>query len=353
MSADQRLPDDPLAELRPAPEVVLELDDVEEPSRLACQAVRAVESLNLGEAPGLDYLVLAIENATRAQYPSDPSGVLARPPKLLETASPADFERGLHGLWLATQPIVSWSQRATVGWEALLRSRDPRWAGPLAVFSTAEQLERVGDVSRRVRGLAVDIIHRMPPRARLWVNLHPSDLEDDHLYARHSPLSQVAERVVLEINENAQLERYADLKDRIQRLRELGYLIAVDDLGAGYATLRSVAQLVPDIVKVDMNLIRNVDRDPMKGRVIGSLVTLCDQLGVVVIVEGVETPGELSAAIGMGCNLFQGYLFGRAEPDLRVGQAHLSFEEQHEASPLEPGPDRPPRDAGIDPTQGR
>jgi EAL domain-containing protein (putative c-di-GMP-specific phosphodiesterase class I) len=237
-------------------------------------------------------------------------------------------------LWLATQPIVSWSQRATVGWEALLRSDHPGWGTPAIILGAAEQLERVRELSQRVRMLSAHVLRKVPPRARLWVNLHPSDLDDEDLYDLASPLSAVAERVVLEINENAQLERYADLKDRIQVLRQLGYMIAVDDLGSGYATLRSVAQLIPDIVKVDMGLIRNMDQDPMKGRVIRSLVTLCDQLGVAVVVEGVETPGELAAAIGMGCNLFQGFLFGRPDRALKVGQAHLSFEEeQHTAGP--------------------
>lgn len=327
-----------------APEVV-NLDDVEEPSRLACQAVRAVESLNLGDAPGLDYLVLAIENATRSHYRRK-DGVLEEVPiPATAPSSEAEFARCLNALWLAAQPIVSWSQRATVGWEALLRSDHPGWASPSRIFAAAEQLQQVTAVSRRVRALAAGLIGEVPTRARLWVNLHPSDLDDDDLYALASPLSRVATRVVLEINENAQLERYADLKDRILVLRELGYLIAVDDLGAGYATLRSVAQLIPDMVKVDMNLIRNMDQDPMKGRVIRSLVTLCDQLGVAVIVEGVETPGELSAAIGMGCDLFQGYLFGRPERDLRVGQAHLSFEEEQRSSRLDPGAERPNHEA--------
>jgi EAL domain-containing protein (putative c-di-GMP-specific phosphodiesterase class I) len=85
----------------------------------------------------------------------------------------------------------------------------------------------------------------------------------------------------------------------------------VDDLGAGYAGLTSFAALEPDVVKLDMALVRGVDREPIKHRLVGSMTRLCRDLGILVVAEGVETSAEKEALQELGCDLLQGYLFGR------------------------------------------
>ena len=128
-----------------------------------------------------------------------------------------------------------------------------------------------------------------PPPGHLFVNLHPTDLEDAGLYEEAAPLSPFASQVVLEITERAALDTIPDLPARMARLRELGYRIAIDDLGAGYAGLTSFAQLEPEVVKVDMSLIRGIDDSPMKQKLVGSIVALCRELGIKIIAEGIET----------------------------------------------------------------
>jgi EAL domain-containing protein (putative c-di-GMP-specific phosphodiesterase class I) len=91
----------------------------------------------------------------------------------------------------------------------------------------------------------------------------------------------------------------------------MGYRIAVDDLGAGYAGLTSFAQLEPEVVKFDMSLVRGVDANPRKQRLIGAMSSLFSELGLLTISEGVETALERDALLHIGCNLLQGYLFGR------------------------------------------
>src|SRR4029079_10187530 len=91
----------------------------------------------------------------------------------------------------------------------------------------------------------------------LFMNVHPEDLTDDTLLDPHAPLSRVASRVVLEVTERASLEKMTGVAERIRGLRELGFRIALDDLGAGYAGLTSFATLTPDVVKVDMSLVRD------------------------------------------------------------------------------------------------
>ena len=94
-------------------------------------------------------------------------------------------------------------------------------------------------------------------------------------------------------------------------LRRLGYRIAVDDLGAGYAALGALAMLEPDVVKLDMSLVRDLDRHPTKRRVVGAIATLCRELGSKVVAEGVETAIERKVLVELGIDLLQGYLFAK------------------------------------------
>jgi EAL domain-containing protein (putative c-di-GMP-specific phosphodiesterase class I) len=117
--------------------------------------------------------------------------------------------------------------------------------------------------------------------------------------------------VVLEVTERSGLYRIDHLPSRIAKLRELGYRIAVDDLGASHAGLSSFRQLGPDIVKLDISLVRDVDSFPAKASLIKSMITLCTQdLGMRVVCEGVETEGERDMLHSLGADLLQGYLFG-------------------------------------------
>ena len=122
--------------------------------------------------------------------------------------------------------------------------------------------------------------------------------------------------MVLEITERAALDRIHELQSRVTRLRALGYRIAIDDLGAGYAGLTSFAQLEPEVVKVDMSLMRGIDSSPMKQKLVRSIVALCTELGIQLVAEGIETPAERDALISLGGDLCQGYLFARPGPRL-------------------------------------
>jgi predicted signal transduction protein with EAL and GGDEF domain len=102
----------------------------------------------------------------------------------------------------------------------------------------------------------------------VFVNLHPSDLEDDELYAGDGALTPFASRIVLEITDRATLEGVGWLRHRVERLRAVGFRIAIDDLGAGYAGLSSFAALEPDVVKADMSLVRGIDASPVKQKLV-------------------------------------------------------------------------------------
>lgn len=219
------------------------------------------------------------------------------------------FNRGLHGLWMAYQPIARGDGRL-FGHEALMRSDLRALPNPGAMFDAAERLGRVHDLGRAIRARAAESLDGDTGHS-LFVNVHALELTDADLYAATAPLSRRAAGVVLEVTERSSFERVPDLRARIKSLRELGYRIAVDDLGAGYAGLTSFAALEPDVVKLDMALVRGVDREPIKQRLVGSMTRLCRDLGILVVAEGVETAEEKDVLVELGCELFQGYLFGR------------------------------------------
>jgi EAL domain-containing protein (putative c-di-GMP-specific phosphodiesterase class I) len=233
----------------------------------------------------------------------------------------ARFASGVEKLWVAAQPIVSWSGRRTVAYETLLRTDEPTLRSPLDFFDAAERLGRAAELGRTIRRHVARHLHQTPPPAHLFVNLHPADLEDEELYADDGALTPFAKQVVLEITERAALDRIHELGSRVTRLRALGYRIAIDDLGAGYAGLTSFAQLEPEVVKVDMSLVRGIDASPVKQKLVRSIIALCTELGIQLVAEGIETPAERDALVALGGDLCQGYLFARPgrgypEPDL-------------------------------------
>jgi EAL domain-containing protein (putative c-di-GMP-specific phosphodiesterase class I)/CheY-like chemotaxis protein len=221
------------------------------------------------------------------------------------------FDSALAKRWMAYQPIHERATGAISAYEALLRTAEPGLIRPLDFFGAAERLDRLWDVGRAVRGDVAASIARIPDGARVFVNLHPREIVDDDLYRADAPLSRVASRVVLEITERASLNDVPDLVQRIDRLRALGYRIAVDDLGAGYAGLASFARLRPDVVKLDMSLVRAIDTDPVRRKIVGSLTRASHDLGIQVVAEGIETDAEREAISALEVDLLQGYLLGR------------------------------------------
>jgi len=220
------------------------------------------------------------------------------------------FERALQSVWMAFQPVVSWKSRSVLAYEALLRSTETTLSNPCALLSAAERLGRVAEIGRIVRNqVAKEVPHA--PSQFVFVNLHSHDLLDDHLYDPASPLSKVAARVVLEVTERASLSSVDGIENRIGQLRQLGYRIALDDLGAGYSGLASFAPLQPEVVKYDMSLVRGVDSSPTRRKVISAMTALFAEMEMHVVAEGVETVAERDTLVELGVDLLQGYLFAR------------------------------------------
>ncbi|MBE7454052.1 MAG: EAL domain-containing protein [Kofleriaceae bacterium] len=227
------------------------------------------------------------------------------------------FDRAVTGgaIWMAFQPIVHASQRALFGYEALMRSRDPDLPHVGALLDAAERLERTTQLGRLARAQVATEFGQAPAeRGLVFVNLHARDLFDPTLTSPFSGLTRIARRVVLEITERTSLEGIDGLADRVAELREVGYAIAIDDLGGGHARMGHLTPLDTDFVKLDMALVRDLDSHPVKQRLVQSVVSLCRESGVRVIGEGVETQAEADALRDLGCDYLQGYLIARPGP---------------------------------------
>jgi EAL domain-containing protein (putative c-di-GMP-specific phosphodiesterase class I) len=223
----------------------------------------------------------------------------------------ATLDRALASLWVAFQPVVRASDTSVFAQEALMRSAEPSLPHPRAILEAAERVERVHEVGREVRAEIASAIEASGEDWTFFVNLHPQDLSDPALYYPESPLSRSAQRVVLEITERTSLEHFRDLATRVARLREMGFRIALDDLGAGYAGLTSFTSLEPEFVKLDMSLVREVHENRTKQKIVGAMVSLCHDMGKQIIAEGVETREEFDALVELGCDFLQGFYFGR------------------------------------------
>jgi EAL domain-containing protein (putative c-di-GMP-specific phosphodiesterase class I) len=221
------------------------------------------------------------------------------------------FSWAMSLMWMAFQPIVSWREKRVVGYEALLRSDEPLMKNPTDILDAAERLGRLHELGRAVRARVAAAAPDAPQGAKLFVNLHSADLNDDQLYAADAPLSRIADRVVLEVTERSSLEAVRNVASRVAKLKALGFEVAVDDLGAGYSGLASFATLEPQVAKLDLSLVRGVDKDSKRQSIVGSMRKLCNELGILVVAEGIETPAERAMLVLLGCDIFQGYLFGR------------------------------------------
>lgn len=226
------------------------------------------------------------------------------------------FARALERLWIAYQPIVLWSERLLLGYEALVRSGDPSMAQPAALFSTAERLGKIDQLGRAIRGAVARSIPDAASDALFFINIHAHELAADDFLAGDSPLNEVASRVVLEITERSSLGHVTELDKRLHRLRRQGYRFAVDDLGAGYAGVSALTLLEPDFVKLDRSLVQGLEESPRRRSVVRAMVRLCThELGIQMIALGVESPAERDTLAREGVDLMQGELFAAPARD--------------------------------------
>ncbi len=228
------------------------------------------------------------------------------------------------GLAMAFQPIVDMGRDEPIGFEALARFSCEPTRGPNVWFAEAAGMGLGVELEATAARLALADLARLPTRAYLAINASPATVASGRF---DSLLGDVpAERIVVEVTEHAAINAYEQLEAALRVLRQRGVRVAVDDAGAGYASFRHILRLRPDIIKLDMALTRDIDRDPARRALASALITFAADTGSTIVGEGVETAGELAALRRLGVDAAQGYHLGRPTPlsDIR-GPAALAL----------------------------
>ncbi len=214
---------------------------------------------------------------------------------------------------VALQPLVSLGDQRIVGVEALARFRDGRgpdqWFREAQAAGLSKQLDLVAFES------AAELLQELPEEVHLSVNAGPDLLLDPRLRRRLVQSGLPLHRLVIEVTEHARVTDYAALSHAVESLREHRVRFAIDDTGAGYASLNHVLQLRPDVIKLDRGLITGVESDPARRALVTALVLLALELGATVTGEGIETLGQLEALETLGVDHGQGYLLARPTID--------------------------------------
>lgn len=223
---------------------------------------------------------------------------------------------GAGGFDVAYQPIMDVQTGQCLGLEALARFPDP-YAAPDELFNAAEQAGLGIELERAVARRALEVVPSLSAGQFLALNMSPNAMLErarSALSRGDLPLS----KVVVELTERASIAAYGRLRDDLRPLRERGLRIAVDDAGAGYASLRHVLELRPDFIKLDRWLIDGLADDRARRVAVFSFVALARELGARVIAEGVERSEDLAAVRELGLHAAQGYLLGRpsTSPDV-------------------------------------
>lgn len=241
------------------------------------------------------------------------------------------------------QPIVSTLEKRIMGYEALSRgpSNSPLHS-PLTLFASARHFGLLTDLEIVCRQRAVRCFCEEGFEGQLFLNVSPESLLEQQHYPgrtlsilRHYGIKP--DQVVIELTEHSPIDNIGLLQSALHHYRDMGFSIALDDLGAGYSSLRLWTELQPEFVKIDRHFIDGIHRDPMKREFVGSILNMAKASRSHVIAEGIELAEELRVLESMGVDWVQGYWLGRPEPvpvaDLHGLLAKLNLEESPTSDP--------------------
>jgi EAL domain-containing protein (putative c-di-GMP-specific phosphodiesterase class I) len=205
------------------------------------------------------------------------------------------------------QPVVDLQTHAIFAYEALVRSTTPDFTSPPQMFDAAVAEGCTGELGRMIREKSVDDC----PDHKLFLNIHPAELNEGYLVQPNDPIFQHGLDVYLEITEGVPLSHFSLCQNILSEVRGRGVFLVVDDLGAGYSNLKYIADLQPKVVKLDRGLVAGLTSDGRLFKLVSAIVVLCHELDALVVAEGIETLSELLAVRDAGANFGQGYLLAR------------------------------------------
>lgn len=213
-------------------------------------------------------------------------------------------ERRFHPVF---QPVYSLDDGRLLFVEALTRFDVEPYRSPDHWFAAAIQAGRGTDLDIAAIEEVIAAAADLPPEIQLSVNVSPTTLGDPRL---HELIRGTGRQLVVEITEHAMVEDYHLLRGAVCDLRALGVRIAVDDAGAGIASLRHIVQLAPEIIKLDISLTQGVGSSPLRRALAGALIDFAQSTGAELVVEGIEEIGDLATWTLLGADAAQGFLVG-------------------------------------------
>ena len=238
-------------------------------------------------------------------FPDDPTELDAKPPvtpgrePIRELIESQQFR-------VVFQPIVDLVEGDIFAYEALVRPTH-HFSDPPSLFEAAVAGRCCGELGRLIRNMSVQTCASQ----RLFLNIHPNELNEGWLVRPDDAIFQHTGNVYLEITESVPLSHFRLCRSILGEVRGKGINLVVDDLGAGYSNLKYIADLAPEVVKLDRELIAGLTRNSRLERLVGSIVRMCADMGAQVVAEGIETEQELDAVIGTGAHFAQGYFLAR------------------------------------------
>ena len=219
---------------------------------------------------------------------------------------------------MAFQPIVDAGSRDVFAYEALVRGAGGE--GALEVLAAVDRSNR-RQFDQQCRTAAIAFATALGLKATgagLSINVMPNAVDDigaccGGMQAACDKAQIQPDRIIFEFTEDEPVEDQGRVARLIRTYHENGFRVAIDDFGAGHSGLALLARLQPDIIKLDRELVRGLDEDRVRRAIVASIRRMCDELGIVLVAEGIETPGEYACLRELGVSLLQGFLFARPE----------------------------------------
>jgi EAL domain-containing protein (putative c-di-GMP-specific phosphodiesterase class I) len=206
------------------------------------------------------------------------------------------------------QPVFDLLDCKIVSLEALARFWAEPMRPPSAWFAEAMDVGLGVELELAAVRSALQRLDEIPAEIALAINVSPATALDPHFCEL---LYDVAHRIVIEITEHAQVDDYDELRDALAPLRERGAKLAIDDVGAGFANLRHILRLAPDLLKLDLSLTQEISRDPAREALASSLVGFAGDVGASIVAEGISSDEDLTVLRALGVDYGQGYHLAR------------------------------------------
>lgn len=227
-----------------------------------------------------------------------------------------------------TQPIMNLKSGEVYGWEILSRGpADTKFHNPAELFEFADQAGMLLELEWLVIRKALREIADQGIREQVFINITPVSLKDQTLLNKLleflPKVSIDSKQIVFEITERHSIEDFEQMAGILRAYRSHGFRFAVDDAGAGYSSLQTISELIPDIIKIDKSVIRNIDRESVKQALLRSLLYFAENIDCQVIAEGVEREEEANVLLMNSVHMGQGYYFARPEPHHQGNLLHF------------------------------